>query len=97
MKSEAERVQRELDAAKDDVVRLEIDLSDAHSQQEKLKGECDTCAYELTQVMLCLQQSYVEAEILRKGVMQLGGEEVLNKLTASSKEAAEKLFATKPE
>lgn len=48
-------------------------------------------------MMLCLQQSYVEAEILRKGVMQLGGEEVLNKLTVSSKEAAEKLFATKPE
>lgn len=91
-----EAKQQELDASKDDTIRLEIDLSDTTAQKDKLQEECDTSAYELKQVLLCLQQSYVEGEILRKGVLQLGGEEVLNKLMASSKEATEKLFRTKP-
>ena len=96
LRKQLEAKQQELDASKDDTIRLEIDLSDATAQKDKLQEECDTSAYELKQVLLCLQQSYVEGEILRKGVLQLGGEEVLNKLMASSKEATEKLFRTKP-
>ena len=68
---------------KDEIVQLEISLSDMQ-------------ATEMKQVLLCLQQYYVESEVMKKGVLQLGGEEVLKKLEESSKVACDKLTVTSP-
>ena len=62
----------------------------------KLQGEEGVLATELKQVLTCLQQYYVENEVLKKGVLQLGGDEVLTKLLTSSKDVTDQLYTTKP-
>lgn len=75
---------------------MEIELSDSRASLLKLQEDYAVSQHELKQVLLCVQQYYVECEVLKKGVVQLGGEKVLEKLISSSKEAVTRLYTTKP-
>lgn len=86
----------ELEASKSEVAQLEMELSDARADLLKVQGEEGVLSTELKQVLTCLQQYYVENEVLKKGVLQLGGDEVLTKLLTSSKDVTDQLYATKP-
>ena len=81
---------------KDEIVQLEISLSDTQATEMKTKENYETVVNEMKQVLLCLQQYHVESEVMKKGVLQLGGEEVLKKLEESSKVACDKLTVTSP-
>lgn len=89
-------MQERYSSAKDEIVKLEIDISDNRASLLKLQEDYAVSQHELKQVLLCVQHYYVECEVLKKGVLQLGGEETLEKLLASSKEAVTQLYTTKP-
>lgn len=93
---EKETLASELEASKDEASQLEMELSDVRADLLKLQGEEGVLATELKQVLTCLQQYYVENEVLKKGVLQLGGDEVLTKLLTSSKDVRDQLYTTKP-
>ena len=93
---EAALYKEELEASRNETTQLEVELSDARADLLKLQGEDATLSTELKQVLLCLQQYYVENEVLKKGVLQLGGDDVLTKLLSSSKDVSEQLYTTKP-
>lgn len=84
-----------MEASRNETTQLEVELSDARADLLKLQGEDATLSTELKQVLLCLQQYYVENEVLKKGVLQLGGDDVLSKLLSSSKDVSEQLYTTK--
>ena len=92
-----EALQSEDKEAKDEIVKLEISLSDVRASQLKTQEKYENVVCEMKEVLLCLQQYYVECEVLKKGIVQLGGEDVLQKLEDSSKEATQKLLTTPTE
>ena len=92
-----EALQSEDKEAKDEIVKLEISLSDVRASQLKTQEQYENVVCEMKEVLLCLQQYYVECEVLKKGIVQLGGEDVLQKLEDSSKEATQKLLTTPTE
>ena len=87
-------LEKEMKNSKDEIVQLEISLSDSRAAQLKTQDDYDCVVREMREVFLCLQQYYVECEVLKKGVLQLGGEDILQKLEDSSKEATNKLLST---
>ena len=87
-------LEKEMKNSKDEIVQLEISLSDSRAAQLKTQDDYDCVVREMREVILCLQQYYVECEVLKKGVLQLGGEDILQKLEDSSKEATNKLLST---
>ena len=96
LSKEAALYKEELEASRNETTQLEVELNDARADLLKLQGEDATLSTELKRVLLCLQQYYVENEVLKKGVLQLGGDDVLSKLLSSSKDVSEQLYATKP-
>lgn len=87
-------MEKENQDSKDEIVKLEINLSDSRAAQLKTQDDYDCVVREMRELFLCLQQYYVECEVLKKGVIQLGGEEILQKLEDSSKQATHKLLST---
>lgn len=96
MRKEKEVLETEQSNSKDEIVQLEIELSNTRATLLKLQDDYSISQHELKQVLLCVQQYYVECEVLKKGVLQLGGEEVLEKLVTSSNEVSHQLYSTKP-
>lgn len=87
-------MKKESNEAKDEIVQLEISLSDVRASQLKTQEQYENVVREMKEVLLCLQQYYVKCEVLKKGVVQLGGEEILQKLEDSSEDATQKLLTT---
>lgn len=96
LEKEKKQLNEDFTAEKDEVVKLEIDLSDNRASLLKLQEDYAVSQHELKQVLLCVQQYYVECEVLKKGVLQLGGESTLDQLLSSSQEAVTQLYSTKP-
>ena len=89
-----EGLKKESNEAKDEIVQLEISLSDVRASQLQTQEQYENVVWEMKEVLLCLQQYYVKCEVLKKGVVQLGGEDILQKLQDSSEDATQKLLTT---
>lgn len=90
--TENEELRSAVERERAQVVQLEMDRSALQASLGKVEAREEVTTRELKEVLLCLQQYYVECEVLKRGVRQLGGEEVLEKLLSSSEEAAAQLF-----